>query len=106
MPRFTRGSSQTFMRSPLAARMHLVGGRPDRSGTPQTPYQHGLLAGGVVEAVPAAARQIDHVALARGLVARVGQDHAVSLEHDEEPVAIEMPVIVVARAGLEHGAAA
>jgi hypothetical protein len=55
--------------------------------------------------VPAAARRIDHVAFAGRFVAVLAVDMAVTLEHDEELVAIVMPVAFVTRAGLQHGPA-
>src|SRR5262249_47814255 len=89
MPRWMRGSSQGAAISvlPFLALRHLVAGRIDGAGAHPAPHQHHILVGGVVEAVPAAARRIDHVALARGFQAMVGDDVALALQHDEELVA-------------------
>src|ERR1700731_4126823 len=85
--------------------MHFVARGLDRAGVHPAPDQHHVFGGGVVEAVPAAARRIDHVALARRHLAGLSVDMAVALEHDEELVAMVMPVVLVARARLEHGPA-
>src|SRR5262245_64260622 len=80
----------------------LVARRLDRSGSHPTPHQHDVLVRGVVEAVPAPARRIDHVAFPRGLLAAVRVDVAVTLEDDEELVAIVVAVPLVPGPGLEH----
>src|SRR5262245_48673352 len=110
MPRTTRGSSQSFiagsmracLRTLMTLRVDLVAGRLDRSGSHPTPHQQDVLVRRVVEAVPAPARRIDHVAFARGLLAAARVDVAVTLEHDEELVAIVVAVTLVSRPGLEH----
>jgi hypothetical protein len=64
-----------------------------------------ILVRGVVEAMPAAARRIDHVAFDGRLLAEVAVDVPASLDDDEELIAVVMAVALVARAGLEHGPA-
>src|SRR4029434_2545025 len=63
----------------VALRMHFVAGILDRAGAHPAPDQHNVFGRRVVEAVPAAARRIDHVAFARRLVAMIGVDHALAL---------------------------
>src|SRR5262252_7616715 len=113
MPRMTRASSQRFMTpsvsragaalKSMTVRSDLVAGGLDRAGTHPSPHQHDVRVRGVVEAVPALARRVDDVALARWGLAVVGVDMAVALEHDEELVAMVMAVPLVARPRLEHG---
>src|SRR5262245_65809313 len=91
--------------SVVASRVDLVAGRLDRSGSHPAPHQHDVLARGVVEAVPASAGRIDHVAFTRRLLALVRVDMAVALEHDEELVAIVMAVPLVPCPRPEHGPA-
>src|SRR5215831_14077230 len=55
--------------------------------------------------MPAAARRIDHVAFDRWLLAEVAVDVAAAFDHDEELVAVMVPVALVARARFEHGPA-
>src|SRR5260370_35943814 len=85
--------------------MDLVARRLDRAGAHPAPHQDDVLVRGVVEAMPAAARRIDHVAFARRLLALVGVDVAVPLEHDEELVAIAMAAIFVPGARFQRGPA-
>ena len=82
-----------------------VAGRLDRARAHPAPDQHDVLVRCVVEAVPDAARRIDHVAFDRRLQALVGDDVALALEHDEELVAVPVQMPLVAGAGLEHGPA-
>ena len=60
----------------VTIRIDFVAGRLDRAGAHPAPDQHDVLVRGVVEAVPAAARRVDHVAFARRLLAVVGVDVA------------------------------
>src|ERR671925_2023132 len=53
----------------MALRPDLVAGILDRAGAHPAPHQDDVLARGVVEAMPAAARRIDHVAFTGRLVA-------------------------------------
>src|SRR5579862_6003161 len=92
-------------RSFVALRTHFVAGILNGARAHPTPDQHHVFVRRIVEAVPAAARRIDHVALARWLVAVVGVNHALALEHDEELVAIVMAMVFMPRARLEHGPA-
>src|SRR5262245_65385722 len=87
----------------MASRVDLIAGRLDRSGSHPAPYQDDVLARGVVEAVPAPAGRIDHVAFSRRLLALVRVDMAVDLEHDEELVAIVVAVPLVPCPRPEHG---
>src|SRR5262249_10106948 len=113
MPRMTRASSHRFMipsvsrageaLKSMTVRGDLVAGGLDRAGTHPSPHQHDVRVRGVVETVPALARRVDNVALARWGLAVVGIDMAVALEHDEELVAMVMAVPLVARPRLEHG---
>ena len=103
MPSAMRGSSSVALMN--GPRPDLVARRLDRARAHPAPHQHHVLARGVVEAVPDAARRIDHVAFARRLEALVGDDVAVALQHDEELVAVAMQMPLVAGAGLEHGPA-
>src|SRR5262249_16985468 len=119
MPRTTLGSSHSFMRpshsvvagdrarrrTSMARRGDLVARGLDRPGAHPTPYQHDVSVRSVVEAVPAAARRIDDVALDRRLLAEVAVDVAAALDHDEELVAVAMQVPFMAGAGLEPGPA-
>src|SRR5262245_59635408 len=75
----------------------------DRASAHPAPDQHHVLVGSVIEAMPAAARRIDHIACARRLIAGVVVDHALALEDNEKPVAIAMPMVLVPRAWFEHG---
>src|SRR5262245_169600 len=104
MPRAMRGSSQGAAMSVLAllAFRHLVAGRFDGAGAHPAPQQHHILVGGVVEAMPAAARTVNHVALAGRLQALAGDDVPLALEHDEELVAIRVQVPLVAGTGPQH----
>src|ERR1043165_3909880 len=72
--------------------------RPPRS----TLFPYTTLFRSIVEAVPAAARRVDHVALAGRLLALVGVDVPVALQHNEELVAIVVAVVLMARTGLQH----
>src|SRR5689334_483954 len=85
--------------------MHFIAGGLDRACPHPAPHQHDVLVRGVVEAMPAATRRINHVAFDRRLVPMLGVDHPVTLEHDEELVAVMMAVVFVPGAGLEHGPA-
>src|SRR4029077_18318702 len=89
----------------VASWVDLVARRLDRSGSHPAPDQHDVLARGVVEAVPTSARRIDHVAFARRLLALIRVDMAVTLEHDEELVAIVVAVPLMPCPGPEHGPA-
>src|SRR5262245_2935408 len=88
-----------------ARRVDLVARILDRAGAHPAPGPHHVLARRVVEAMPAAARRVDHVAFDRRLLAEVAVDVAAALDHDEELVAVVMPVPLVTRARLEHGPA-
>src|SRR5215510_5304333 len=85
----------------VALRMHFVAGILDRAGAHPAPDQHNVFGRRVVEAVPAAARRIDHVAFARRLVAMIGVDHALALEHDEKLVAIVVAMVYMPRTWLK-----
>src|ERR1700730_3226339 len=114
MPRMTRASSQRFMtpsvsqaeqgaETSMTVRSDLVAGGLDRAGPHPAPHQHDVRVRSVVETVPALARRVDDVAFARWGLAVVGIDMAVTLEHDEELVAMVMTVPRGPRPGLEHG---
>src|SRR6188472_2438326 len=89
----------------MARGINLIAGRLDRARAHPAPDQNHVLVRRVVEAVPAAARRIDHIALPRWLVALVGIDVTVTLQDDEELIAIMVPVTLMAGAGLQHGPA-
>src|SRR5262245_29226913 len=89
----------------VAFRLHFVAGILDRAGAHPAPDQHNVFGRRVVEAVPAAARRIDHVTFTRRLVAMIGVDHALALEHDEKLVAITVAMGYMPRTGLKHGPA-
>src|SRR3954471_16961717 len=82
-----------------------VARRLDRSRAHPAPDQNHVLVRGIVEAVPDAARRIDHVAFDRGLKTLVGDDMALALQHDEELVAVFVQMLLVACARLEYGPA-
>src|SRR5262245_43361756 len=60
---------------------HLVAGRLDGAGAHPAPHQHDVRIRRIVEAMPAAARGIDHIALAGRLQALAGNDVALALQH-------------------------
>src|SRR5262249_40588875 len=82
---------------------HFVAGGFNRAGAPPSPHQDDLLLRGVAEAVPACARRIHDVPFDRRDLAMIGVDVAVAFEHDEELVAVAMPMPLVACARLKHG---
>src|SRR4029453_4956816 len=89
----------------VALRMHFVAGILDRAGAHPAPDQHDVFGRRVVEAVPAAARRIDQGAFPRRLVAMIGVDHALALEHDEKLVAIVVAMVYMPGPWLKHGPA-
>src|ERR1043166_725517 len=91
--------------APVVALVGLVARILDRACAHPAPHQHDILVRGVVEAVPTAARRINHVAFDRRLLAEIAVDVALALDDDEELVAVAMQVPLVAGAGLEHGPA-
>src|SRR6478609_6511946 len=117
MPRTTRGSSQSFMVTPawwassrpaqtlMRLGIDFVAGRLDGARAHPPPHQHDVLVRGVVEAVPARARRIDDVAFARRLLAVLGVDMALALEHDEELIAVMMAMVFMPCTGFQNGPA-
>src|SRR5262245_24373945 len=89
----------------VAFGMHFVAGILDRARAHPAPDQHNVFGRRVVEAMPAAARGIDHIAFARRLVSMIGVDHAVALEHDKKLVAIVVAMGYMPRTWLKHGPA-
>src|SRR5512147_2192651 len=85
--------------------MHFIAGGLDRARAHPAPDQHYVFVRGVVEAMPAATRRINDIAFDRRFVSMLCVDHPVTLEHDEELVAVTMAVVFVPGAGLEHGPA-
>src|SRR4249920_990676 len=85
--------------------MYFIAGGFDRARAHPAPDQRYVLVRGVIEAMPAPTRRINYVAFDRRLVSMLRVDHPVTLEHDEELVAVMMAVVFVPGAGLEHGPA-
>src|SRR5215218_2524617 len=95
----------TTARTITSVRRELVAGRLERAGSLPPPDQEHVLVTRVVEAVPIARGRVDHVARLGGLGPVVRVDLTAAADHDQELVAVRVPVAVVARTGREHGPA-